>query len=93
MNTMETVEEKVRKIVADTLGTDELKLSPETDVYKHLGADSLDVVELVVNLEREFNVTIPDEKVERMTTIQQFTEHFEKVKSIPETFFFSGKAA
>jgi len=90
---MDAIAEKVKKIVADTLGTDESKLTPETDVYKHLGADSLDVVELVVNLERAFNVTIPDEKIERMTTMRHFIEHFEKVKPIPETYYLAGKAA
>jgi acyl carrier protein len=90
---MDAIAEKVKKIIADTLGADESAIKPETDVYKHLGADSLDVVELVVNLEREFNVTVPDEKIERMITVRQFTEHFEKVKPIPEAFYVAGKAA
>ena len=75
---MDAIAEKVKKIVADTLGANESTLTPETDLYRDLGADSLDVVELIVELEREFGVTIPDEKIERMRRLRNFTEHFEK---------------
>jgi acyl carrier protein len=90
---MDAIAEKVKKVIADTLGANESALTPETDLYKDLGADSLDVVELIVNLEREFGVTIPDEKIERMTRVRNFIEHFEKVKPIPEAFYAQSKAA
>ncbi len=90
---MDAIAEKVKKIVADTLGANESTLTPETDLYRDLGADSLDVVELIVELEREFGVTIPDEKIERMRRLRNFTEHFEKVKPIPEAFYTASKAA
>lgn len=85
--------EKVTKIIAETLGTDTSKIKPETNLVKDLGADSLDVVELVSILEKEFKVTIPDEKIERMKTVRHFTEHFEKVRPIPETYFAAMQAA
>jgi acyl carrier protein len=90
---MAAIAENVTKIIADTLGTEPYQLTPETDLMKDLGADSLDVVELVVNLEKEFKVTIPDEKIEGMTKVRHFTEHFEKVRPIPETYYTAVQAA
>ena len=90
---MDAIAERTKKIIADMLGAEESEITPETDLYKHLGADSLDVVEVVVTLEKEFGVTIPDEKIERMTKVRHFTEHFEKVKAIPEAFYIEKAAA
>jgi len=90
---MDAIAEKTKKLIADTLGVEESTITPETDLIRDLGADSLDVVELVVIMEKEFGVTIPDEKLERMSKVYQFIEHFEKVKPIPESFQYTMKAA
>ena len=79
---METIAEKTKKIIAETLGVEQNALSLDTDLVKRLGVDSLDVVELVVNLEKEFKVAIPDEQVERLHTVGHFIDYFEQVKSI-----------
>jgi acyl carrier protein len=73
---METVAERTIRIIAETLGTDPAILNPASDLQKDLGADSLDVVETAVSLEKEFNVTIPDERLEQMRKVQDFIEYF-----------------
>ncbi|GHU54268.1 acyl carrier protein [Clostridia bacterium] len=66
--------EKVQKIVAEQLGkkVDDVKL--ESAIAEDLGADSLDVVDLVMAVEEEFDVSIPDEKVEHMKTVNDIVE-------------------
>lgn len=75
---MTTVEERVRKIVHEQLGVkeDEL-LNNEASFVDDLGADSLDTVELVMALEEEFETEIPDEKAEKITTIQEAIDYIE----------------
>ena len=90
---MDAIAERTNKIIADTFGVELSTITPEADLQKDLGADSLDVVELVVNLEREFGVSIPDERLERMTRVKHFVEHVEKVKPIPESYYTASKAA
>jgi acyl carrier protein len=90
---MSAISEKTKKIIADTLGVNETALTPETDLIKDLGADSLDVVELVSILEKEFKVSIPDEKIERMKKVNHFTEHFEKVRPFPDSYYYATNAA
>ena len=90
---MDAIAERTNRIIADTFGVEPSTITPEADLQKDLGADSLDVVELVVNLEREFGVSIPDERLERMTRVKHFIEHFEKVKPIPESYYATTKAA
>ena len=90
---MSTISERTKKVIADTLGVNETALTPETDLIKDLGADSLDVVELVSILEQEFKVSIPDEKIERMNKVRHFIEHFETVKPIPASFYYAANAA
>lgn len=65
----ETVTEKVREIVASQLGVEESEVTPEASILDDLGADSLDVVELVMALEEEFDLEVPDEDVETLRTI------------------------
>jgi acyl carrier protein len=64
------VEEKVRKIIIDQLGVDEAEVTPEAKFIDDLGADSLDTVELVMALEEEFGIEIPDEDAEKIATVQ-----------------------
>ncbi|RUM88010.1 MAG: acyl carrier protein, partial [Thermovibrio sp.] len=58
---MENIEEKVKEIIADRLGVDPDEVTPEASFVEDLGADSLDTVELVMALEEEFGIEIPDE--------------------------------
>ena len=65
-----SVEEKVKEIIVDQLGVDEKQVNPEASFIDDLGADSLDTVELVMALEEEFDVEIPDEDAENIGTVQ-----------------------
>jgi acyl carrier protein len=70
--------EKVRAILVDQLGIDdEEKVTMEASIVDDLGADSLDVVDLVMSLEEEFDIEIPDEDVENMKTVGDIVKHIE----------------
>lgn len=64
------IEAKVKKIIVEQLGVDEAEVTPEAKFIDDLGADSLDTVELVMALEEEFGVEIPDEDAEKITTVK-----------------------
>lgn len=66
---MATVFERVRAKVASQLNVEEAKILPESSFIEDLGADSLDVVELVMALEDEFGITIPDDQSEKIATV------------------------
>ena len=66
---MASVEERVIDIVAEQLGADKEKITVETHFVNDLGADSLDTVELVMELEEEFDISIPDDAAEKIQTI------------------------
>lgn len=72
--------EKVKKIVSEQLGVEEAEVKPEASFTNDLGADSLDTVELVMALEEEFGVEIPDEAAEGIATVQDAVD-FIKEKS------------
>ncbi len=74
---MSTVEDRVRKIVVEQLGVKEDDLKNDASFVDDLGADSLDTVELVMALEEEFETEIPDEKAEKITTIQEAIDYIE----------------
>lgn len=63
------VEAKVKEIIIDKLGVEESQITPEASFTNDLGADSLDIVELVMGFESSFNVSIPDEDAEKITTV------------------------
>ena len=63
------IEAKVRSIVAEQLGVGEDEIKPESSFIEDLGADSLDIVELVMAMEEEFEVEIPDEEAENIKTV------------------------
>ena len=65
-----TIEEKVKKIIVDQLGVEEAEVTAEAKFIDDLGADSLDTVELVMALEEEFGIEIPDEDAEKITTVK-----------------------
>ena len=64
------VETKVREIICEQLGVSEEEVTPEASFIEDLGADSLDIVELVMAMEEEFEVEIPDEEAEHIKTVQ-----------------------
>ena len=70
-----SVEEKVKHIIVEQLGVDEDEVKSEASFVDDLGADSLDVVELVMALEEEFETEIPDEEAEKITTVQQAIDY------------------
>lgn len=65
-----SIEKKVVEIIVDQLGVDEKQVVPTASFVDDLGADSLDTVELVMALEEEFDVEIPDEEAEKISTVQ-----------------------
>ncbi|MCD6134462.1 MAG: acyl carrier protein [Candidatus Omnitrophica bacterium] len=78
---MMAVEEKVKSIIAEQLGVKVEEIKPESSFVDDLGADSLDTVELVMALEEEFGIEIPDEDAEKMTTVGDALKYIEeKVK-------------
>jgi acyl carrier protein len=67
--------EKVQKIVSEQLGVDQEEVKPEASFQNDLGADSLDTVELVMALEEEFEIEIPDEAAEKIETVQKAVDY------------------
>lgn len=66
---MSEIEARVKAIIVDKLGVDEAEVVPTASFTNDLGADSLDTVELIMELEKEFNVTIPDDQAEKIATV------------------------
>lgn len=63
------IEAKVKAIIVEKLGVDEADITPEASFTNDLGADSLDTVELIMEFEKEFDITIPDEEAEKIVTV------------------------
>ncbi len=74
------LDEKVKKIIIDQLGVDEAEVTPEAKFIDDLGADSLDTVELVMALEEEFGIEIPDEDAEKIATVQDAINYIQEHK-------------
>lgn len=70
--------EKVKKIIADKLDIEEDKITPESSFLDDLGADSLDIVELIMELEEEFSIEIPDEDAEKIRTVADAVKYIEE---------------
>jgi acyl carrier protein len=70
--------ERVKKVVVEQLEVDEKEVTPAASFVDDLGADSLDVVELVMGLEEEFDIEIPDESAEKITNVQQAIDYIEE---------------
>ena len=71
------VEAKVKSIIAEQLGVGEDEIKPESNFIDDLGADSLDIVELVMAMEEEFEIEIPDEDAEKLRTVQDVMKYLE----------------
>ena len=69
--------EKVKAILADQFDADEDKITADTDLQEDLGADSLDVVDLLMSIEDEFDVEVPDEEIENIKTVGALVSYIE----------------
>jgi acyl carrier protein len=74
---MSNVADRVKKIIVDKLGLDESEVVAEANFIQDLGADSLDTVELIMEFEKEFDVSIPDEQAEKITTVGEAIDYLE----------------
>lgn len=72
-----SIEPKVKKIIEEQLGVDAERVKPEASFIDDLGADSLDIVELVMAMEEEFDLEIPDEDAEKLKTVSDVTSYIE----------------
>ena len=70
--------EKMKNILAEQLDADADSITMETDIQEDLGADSLDVVEMLMSIEDEFEIEIPDEKIESLKTVGQVVEYIQE---------------
>ncbi len=66
---MSDIESKVKAIIVDKLGVDEAEVNPAASFTNDLGADSLDTVELIMEFEKDFNISIPDDQAEKIGTV------------------------
>ena len=73
--------EKIKKIIVDQLGVDPEKVTPDASFVDDLGADSLDLVELVMSLEEDYGIEIPDEDVEKIVTVNDIVEYLQKIQN------------
>lgn len=74
-----TIEAKVKDIIVEQLGVNADQVKPEAKMIEDLGADSLDAVELVMAIEEEFGIEVPDEEAEKLVSVGDITSYVEKV--------------
>lgn len=74
---MADVASQVKAIIVDKLGVDESEVTPESSFTNDLGADSLDTVELIMEFEKEFNIAIPDDQAEKISTVGEAITYIE----------------
>ncbi|MCU0415911.1 MAG: acyl carrier protein [Cytophagaceae bacterium] len=75
---MSEIAQKVKSIIVEKLGVEESEVTAEASFTNDLGADSLDTVELIMEFEKEFNISIPDEQAENITTVGQAISYLEQ---------------
>ena len=73
----EDIKKKVKEIIVEKLGVDENEVTDEASFTNDLGADSLDTVELIIQFEKEFNISIPDDQAEKIATVGEAIEYIE----------------
>lgn len=78
---MSEIADKVKQIIVDKLGVDDSEVTNEASFTNDLGADSLDTVELIMEFEKEFDISIPDEQAENIQTVGHAVEYLESQKS------------
>lgn len=78
------LEDKVKEIIVEQLGVDADEVTPEASFIDDLGADSLDTVELVMALEEEFNMEIPDEEAEKIKSVGDAIEYIKSHASVAQ---------
>lgn len=78
-NSKGTIEERVKLLISDKLGADLEEVKGEAELRDHLGADSLDTVEVIMELEKEFKIEIQDDIAEELTTVQHHIDIVEKL--------------
>ncbi|HKK89577.1 MAG TPA: acyl carrier protein [Saprospiraceae bacterium] len=78
---MSDIAERVKKIIVDKLGVDDAQVTPEASFTNDLGADSLDTVELIMEFEKEFDISIPDEQAEKIQTVGQVVNYLGEQQS------------
>jgi acyl carrier protein len=76
---MSDIESRVKRVIAEQLGLDETKMENDKEFVKDLGADSLDTVELIMALESEFKIDIPDDNAENINTIQAAVDYIKSI--------------
>ena len=72
------IQETVTSIIVEKLGVDESDVTPDASITNDLGADSLDTVELIMEFEKEFDLTIPDEEAEEIATVGDAIDYLEE---------------
>jgi acyl carrier protein len=75
---MSDIASRVKAIIVDKLGVDESEVTPESSFTNDLGADSLDTVELIMEFEKEFNIGIPDDQAESISTVGEAINYIEE---------------
>ena len=75
---MSDIAARVKAIIVDKLGVDENEVTPEASFTNDLGADSLDTVELIMEFEKEFNIGIPDDQAETISTVGDAIKYIEE---------------
>ena len=75
---MSDIEKRVKEIIVDKLTVDENEVTPTAEFNKDLGADSLDTVELIMEFEKEFDITIPDAEAEKISTVGDAISYIEE---------------
>ncbi|MCE6989125.1 acyl carrier protein [Dyadobacter sp. CY323] len=75
---MSAIADRVKQIIVEKLGVEESEVTPEANFQNDLGADSLDTVELIMEFEKEFNLSIPDDQAENIGTVGQAVAYLEE---------------